>query len=89
MTKVDLLTPLRPDKDLHPQFLTLIRSELYEPARGMLREVYADFDDPDGNFVEQFSRSGSVARPNSRMKLDSGGRSENRGFYIRIQRIER
>jgi hypothetical protein len=62
MTKVDLLAPLRPDKDLHPQFLTLIRSELYEPARGMLREVYADFDDPDGNFVEQFQTTGFDAR---------------------------
>jgi hypothetical protein len=28
----------------------------------MLREVYAEFPDPDGNFVEQFQTSGLDAR---------------------------
>jgi hypothetical protein len=58
MPKADLLTPIRPMKDLHPQFLNLISYDVYEPARGMLREVYSEFPDPDGNFVEQFQTSG-------------------------------
>jgi hypothetical protein len=62
MLKADLLTPIRPLKDLHPQFLNLISHAVNEPARGMLREVYAEFPDPDGNFVEQFQTSGFDAR---------------------------
>jgi hypothetical protein len=62
MPKPDLLTPIRPLKDLHPQFIDLVSHDVFEPARGMLREVYADFPDPDGNFVEQFQTSGFDAR---------------------------
>jgi hypothetical protein len=62
MPKADLLTPIRRVKNLHPQFLNLISHDIYEPARGMLREVYAEFPDPDGNFVEQFQTSGFDAR---------------------------
>jgi hypothetical protein len=62
MPKPDLLTPIRPLKNLHPQFINLITHDVFEPARGMLREVYADFPDPDGNFVEQFQTSGFDAR---------------------------
>jgi hypothetical protein len=62
MPKADLLTPIRQVKNLHPQFLNLISHDIYGPARGMLREVYAEFPDPDGNFVEQFQTSGFDAR---------------------------
>jgi len=47
---------------LHPQFLTLRDSPLCEPARQMLRQIQERFDDPDGNFVEQFQTSGFDAR---------------------------
>jgi hypothetical protein len=62
MPKPDLLTPVRPPKDLHPNFINLISPDLNAPARGMLREVYAEFPDPDGNFVEQFQTKGFDAR---------------------------
>jgi len=62
MPKPDLLTPIRPLKDLHPQFVAVMRNDTYEPARGMLREVYAEFPDPDGNFVEPFQTSGFDSR---------------------------
>jgi hypothetical protein len=62
MPKANLLTPTRPLKDLHPQFLNLISHDCYEPARGMLREVYAEFPDSDGNFIEQFQTNGLDAR---------------------------
>ncbi len=35
---------------------------MFAPGRAMLREVFADFDDPDGNFVQQFQTSGFDAR---------------------------
>ncbi len=62
MPKRDLLTPIRQLKDLHPQFVALISNDLFKPARGMLREIYAEFPDPDGNFVEQFQTNGFDAR---------------------------
>lgn len=62
MAKPDLFTKLRPDKDLHPQFKNLRDSPMFEPARGVLRELYTDYSDPDGNFVEQFQTNGFNAR---------------------------
>lgn len=47
---------------LHPQFLTLRDSDRYAPARGQLKELQAEFLDPDGNFVEQFQTTGFDAR---------------------------
>ena len=35
---------------------------MHAPARAMMRAIYADFDDPDGNFVEQFQTTGFDAR---------------------------
>jgi len=59
---INLFEPLRPNAELHPQFRTLRDSPLHEPARGMLRELQAKFDDPDGNFVEQFQTTGFDSR---------------------------
>jgi hypothetical protein len=61
MPKADLLTPIRPLKDLHPLFLNLISHDVYEPARGMLREVYSQGYN-DGGFSGA-AMAGSPARP--------------------------
>lgn len=50
------------DSQLHPQFVHLRDLERYEPARGVLRELQEAFDDPDGNFVEQFQTTGFDSR---------------------------
>lgn len=52
----------KPTKDLHPQFVSLRDSSGYEPARRMLRDIQQHFDDPDGNFVEQFQTTGFDSR---------------------------
>lgn len=52
----------KPAKDLHPQFISLRDSPGYEPARKMLQEIQQHFDDPDGNFVEQFQTTGFDSR---------------------------
>jgi hypothetical protein len=59
---IDVFARMRPDADLHPQFLTLRDSPGYEPARRCLREVGAEMHDSDGNFVEQFQTRGFDAR---------------------------
>jgi hypothetical protein len=35
---------------------------MWEPARAVLRDLFREFPDPDGNFVEQFQTSGFDAR---------------------------
>lgn len=60
---VDLFADLgKSQDDLHPQFVHVRDLERYEPARRMLEEIQVGFDDPDGNFVEQFQTSGFDAR---------------------------
>ncbi len=52
----------KPAKKLHPQFVSLRDSPGYGPARRMLRDIQQHFDDPDGNFVEQFQTTGFDSR---------------------------
>lgn len=54
----DVFATDRPDADLHPSFLVLRDSPQYAPARAIMRELLADFADPDGNFVQQFQTYG-------------------------------
>lgn len=49
-------------KGLHPHFVSLRDSPGYKPARRLLRELQKHFDDPDGNFVEQFQTTGFDSR---------------------------
>ena len=35
---------------------------MHAPARALMRALYAEFDDPDGNFAEQFQTTGFDAR---------------------------
>lgn len=59
---VDLFQPVVPEQYLHPGFKSMRDSPMWEPARAMLRELFGEFPDPDGNFVEQFQTSGFSAR---------------------------
>lgn len=59
---IDLFATLRPDADLHPQFLKTRDDLQMAPARAMLRDVTATMEDPDGNLVEQFQTYGFDAR---------------------------
>ncbi len=62
MPKTDLFVPIRSEADLHPQFRNLRTSPMHAPARSMMRALYADFSDPDGNFLEQLQTTGFDAR---------------------------
>lgn len=48
---------VEPNK-VHPNFERLRTWEGSEPTRRMLDEIYQDFEDPDGNFLEQFQTTG-------------------------------
>jgi hypothetical protein len=61
-TEIDLLTDVVPADRLDPRFVFLRDSLQEEPARHMIRETFRDFEDPDGNFIEQFQTSALDAR---------------------------
>ncbi len=50
-----------PDQ-VHKSFEMLRTSEASKPARRMIDDIYSDFVDPDGNFLEQFQTTGFDSR---------------------------
>ena len=60
--KKSLFTPAVSPEKMHPSFKQLLSEPSNSPARAMLEEVYQDFDDPDGNFLEQFQTTGFDSR---------------------------
>jgi hypothetical protein len=62
MATPDLLTPIVSDARLNRHFRFVATSPGYAPARPLLRDVWHEYVDRDGNFVEQFQTSGFDAR---------------------------
>lgn len=58
---INLFTPVVPEDRLHLAFKGLAHRG-YEPARRMLEDIAATFNDKDGNFVKDFQTSGFDAR---------------------------
>ncbi len=61
-TKKTLFEPIVAQEKLHPVFERLRTWAGGEPARWMLDDVYQSFEDPEGNFLEQFQTTGFDAR---------------------------
>jgi hypothetical protein len=59
---VDFFAPVYPPSKLSPDFLALMTSEGYSPARGIIEPMMRCYEDADGNFVEQFQTTGYDAR---------------------------
>jgi hypothetical protein len=58
MSAKTLFTPIVPENKLHPTFAKVIEWPGAAPARAMLDQIYQQFEDPDGNFLEQFQTTG-------------------------------
>jgi hypothetical protein len=58
---IDLFTLVVPEDRLHPLFKALAHRS-HEPARRMLADIAATFNDKDGNFVKDFQATGFDAR---------------------------
>jgi len=59
---LDLFAPVVTREHFHPSFAEVWKQEQFSPARGIISAMAYYFDDPDGNFVEQFQTSGFDAR---------------------------
>ena len=78
-----------PEDELHPNYRDVRDAQHFEPARSLIRELQVDFDDPDGNFVEQFQTAGFDSRTFefflNAMFVDAGfevDRSHNRPDFM-------
>ncbi len=58
----DLFHPIVPEERWHPSYRHLRDSPKHVGARALLNSLYAEFEDVDGNFVEQFQTTGFDAR---------------------------
>jgi hypothetical protein len=59
---VDFFQPVRAPERLNPDFVRLATEEGYSPARSIIESMTRWYEDPDGNFVEQFQTTGFDAR---------------------------
>ena len=58
----DPFIPIVAEPKLNPLFRVVATMPNHSPARGMIREIFRDYTDRDGNFVEQFQTTGFDAR---------------------------
>jgi len=58
----DLFKLLAATEKLNTHFVQMRTAPVSEPARIMANEVFKDFPNPDGNFIEQFQTSGYDSR---------------------------
>lgn len=59
---IDFFTPIASGNRLSKDFVKLIEQEGFSPARGVIEPMMHWYEDPDGNFVEQFQTTGFDAR---------------------------
>jgi hypothetical protein len=62
MSEKTLWKPVVDDEKLNNSFKTICKIQGSAPARQMLDDVYQDFNDADGNFLEQFQTTGFNSR---------------------------
>ncbi|MBI4269038.1 MAG: hypothetical protein HY615_01785 [Candidatus Rokubacteria bacterium] len=59
---LDFFTPRTDRTRLHRHFLALTEAEYFSAARGIIEPMMHWYEDPDGNFIEQFQTTGFDAR---------------------------
>lgn len=60
--RLDPIRPVIPVERRHPAFRTLTEAEGYSPAFEIVSEMMNFYEDPDGNFIEQFQSTSFDAR---------------------------
>lgn len=59
---LDFFTPRVDRRRLNPNFVVLTEQPAYSPAFGIITPMMHWYEDPDGNFIEQFQTTGFDAR---------------------------
>lgn len=61
-TPLNFFQAQKSKSDLNPDFVKLMEEEGFSPARGIIEPMMHWYDDPDGNFIEQFQTTGFSPR---------------------------
>ncbi|WP_345848854.1 hypothetical protein [Shewanella algae] len=57
-----IFNPLVREDRMPEDYKTLVNSEFFSPAKELIQEIAYSFEDPDGNYIEQFQSAGFNAR---------------------------
>ena len=57
-----IFKPMTSKEKLHQDFIVLLESKAFSPAREIITEIAYTFEDPDGNYIQQFQTEGFDAR---------------------------
>ncbi|MFM2608115.1 hypothetical protein AAFX30_10870 [Vibrio chagasii] len=57
-----IFNPLVREARMPEDYKTLVNSEFFSPAKELIQEIAYSFEDPDGNYIEQFQSTGFNAR---------------------------
>ncbi|HIF9466000.1 TPA: hypothetical protein ACX6SF_002448 [Photobacterium damselae] len=57
-----IFNPLVRETRMPEDYKTLVNSEFFSPAKELIQEIAYSFEDPDGNYIEQFQSAGFNAR---------------------------
>lgn len=58
----EIFKPIATEDALNPVFKLLAESNGYSPARDLIKEIAYTFEDPDGNYIQQFQTAAFDAR---------------------------
>ena len=58
----ELFDPVVPENKQHPTFVLLSQTKRFSPAKEIIAEIAYTFEDPDGNYIQQFQGDGFDAR---------------------------
>ncbi|MGK0684551.1 hypothetical protein ACSFC0_04030 [Serratia marcescens] len=56
--KNEFFLPVVSKEKMPADYITLAESEFFSPAKELIQEIAYSFEDPDGNYIEQFQSSG-------------------------------
>jgi hypothetical protein len=59
---LDFFAPAVKPERYHQSFATIAKADKWSPARGIIKAMMHYYEDPDGNFIEQFQTTGFDAR---------------------------
>ncbi|MEZ8131465.1 hypothetical protein [Enterovibrio norvegicus] len=57
-----IFNPLVREARMPEDYKILVNSEFFSPAKELIQEIAYSFEDPDGNYIEQFQSAGFNAR---------------------------
>jgi len=57
-----IFNPIVKEDKMPEDYKTLVDSEFFSPAKELIQEIVYSFEDPDGNYIEQFQSTGFNAR---------------------------